>query len=457
MLIRNEVDGVRLVVQSFAMVIIIGALLLFTPWSAADPAGHPVSWLDALFTSTSAVCVTGLVTLDTGQDFSFLGQAVILALIQVGGLGFLTFTNFFIAIQGGRLDFMRRAMLATTHGTLPGEVHPGALLRHIVLFTFALEGVGAVLLTGRFALEMPFTEALWMGIFYSISAFCNAGFGLLSDSLMPYRDDPLVNLTIMGLIVTGGLGFVVFTDLSHRLVLWRRGQPGRLSLHSRMVLIMTGILVPLGTVLFFLLEQGGTAAGENGVSSALSALFLSITSRTAGFNTIDTARLTAPTLYLVILFMAVGGSPGSTAGGMKTTTVGIMAAMLMSRLRNREGVEFLDRTIPAQAVLTAMLTFAAFAVLAVAGFLALLISETGLQAYDPAHDRSLALLFETVSALATVGLSTGVTAGLSAIGKVIIIVLMFVGRLGPLVLGLTLMGRRPRERYKLPDESVNVG
>ncbi|HAT50616.1 MAG: hypothetical protein HQL07_13515 [Nitrospirae bacterium] len=455
--VHSPVDDMRLVVFSFAGVMMAGTILLILPWSASAPLEHPISWLDALFTTTSAVCVTGLSTIDVGRDVSFFGQVVILITVQIGGLGVMTFTNFFIAVSGRNLSFMQRALIEKTHGTLPSRIKPATLLRDIFLFTLVLEGIGAILLTLRFNADYPLREAVWMGIFHSISAFCNAGFGLFSDSLMRYRNDVTVNLTIMGLIVTGGLGFVVFSDVLNGLTCRRDHRPAHLTLHSRMVLMITAILISTGAIFFFMIEYGKEAMGSDMGSSILASLFLSITTRTAGFNTIDTAHLTAPTIFLVIMFMAVGGSPGSTAGGMKTTTLGTLLAVVWSRVRNRQRVEFLNRSLSDETVRMAMFTFVAFYAVATAGFFGLLLSETGTTPYDPSHDRSLALLFETVSALATVGLSAGVTSGLSDGGKWIIIGLMYVGRIGPLILGMSLMGHRPSKRFTLPNESITIG
>ncbi|MBF0132414.1 MAG: hypothetical protein HQL75_07500 [Magnetococcales bacterium] len=455
--VHSPVDDIRLVVFSFAGVIMAGTILLTRSWSASSPLDHPVFWLDALFITTSAVCVTGLATIDIGHDFSFLGQVIILIIIQIGGLGLMTFTNFFIAMSGKTLGFMQRALIETTHGTLPSEVKPATLLRDIFLFTLILEGIGAFVLTLRFSDDYPLREAIWMGIFHSISAFCNAGFGLFSDSLMRYRNDVTVNLTIMSLIVTGGLGFVVFSDILNGLTCRRDHRPVHLTLHSRMVLMMTALLIGLGAVFFWMIEYGKEAMGSDMGSAILASFFLSITTRTAGFNTIDTAHLAAPTLFLIIMFMLVGGSPGSTAGGVKTTTFGTLLAVVSSRIRNRPHVEFLNRSLPDETVRTAMLTFVAFCTVATVGFFGLLLSETGTIPYDPSHDRSLALLFETVSALATVGLSTGVTSGLSDGGKWIIIGLMYMGRIGPLILVMSLMGHRPSKRFALPNESITIG
>lgn len=455
----TELSLSRLVVISFLLTILVGALLLFLPVSRA-PGMEPITWVDALFTSTSAVCVTGLTVRDTGTTFSLFGQGVILGLIQVGGLGFLTLSTFFITqFQGRRrgMSLQQRHLLEISHGAV-AAVHPGQLLKAILLFTFLVELLGVGLLFLRFVEIKPTAEAGWFALFHAISAFCNAGFGLYADSLMGFRGDLLVNGTVMGLIVLGGLGFLVVADLGGLVKAFLHRQRGRLSLHSRLVLNTTLFLILAGMVPFVFLEWGGAAMGEHPWAVVLESLFLSVTSRTAGFNTADTALLTGPTLFLVILLMAIGGSPGSTAGGMKTTTAAVCYALLRSKARNRPRVECLERTVPDETVNKAILVVTGYILAIVVGVLLLQMTEAGQQPFNKTEGNLfLAHLFEVVSALGTVGLSTGVTPTLSLGGKLVITALMFVGRVGPLLAASALIGGVSKIPYTFAEENVNIG
>ncbi|MBF0400331.1 MAG: hypothetical protein HQL90_06140 [Magnetococcales bacterium] len=446
----------RLMVLSFALFILLCSGLLALPIS--QPTGlQPITWIDAFFTITSATCVTGLSVRDTGSDFSLFGQGLILLAIQCGGLGILTFSSLLINLNRQKMALSQRMLLETSHGLLP-SVSPISLLKHIFLYTILIEGVGALLLTYHFAKEYTWPTALWMGTFHAVSAFCNAGFALLANNLIPYRDDLLLNGVIMSLIVLGGLGFVVFADLDQWLLHRLRGQRSRLSLHSRMVLRTTALLIGVATLLFALLEMDGKAMGEQSWEKLFqNSLFLSVTARTAGFNTVDIAQLTNPTLFLLVLLMAIGGSPGSTAGGIKTTTFATLTAMITSRIRNRPKVEYLDRSLADETLTKAMATAFGFASVMIVGLLLLQLTEEGRAAHNTLQGRTLDFLFEVTSALATVGLSTGITPTLSSAGKLVLIGLMFIGRLGPLLLATSLIGQYERIHYSYPEESINIG
>ncbi|MBF0294807.1 MAG: hypothetical protein HQL96_06430 [Magnetococcales bacterium] len=455
----NELSLSRLLALSFLATILVGAILLWLPISRV-PQEAPVSWVDALFTSTSAVCVTGLGVRDTGSTFSGFGQTVILALIQIGGLGFLTLSTLFIGWfqrRGASLNPRHRHLLELSHGSVDA-VTPGQLLAAILLFTFVTETVGALLLFWRFSSTHPTTEAVWLAVFHAISAFCNAGFGLFSDSLMRYRGDELVNGTIMGLIVLGGIGFLVVADLLRWAGRAWHGQKELLSLHSRLVLWVTFWLIFVGTASIALLEWHGEAMLKEPASFLLESLFLSVTSRTAGFNTVDTGLLTSPTLFVLILLMAIGGSPGSTAGGMKTTTLALCLALLRSKALNRPRVECLERSLPEETVDKAMLVVTGYVLSITLGVLLLQITESGAKPFNTLPGNLfLAHLFETVSALGTVGLSTGITPALSQEGKLVIITLMFIGRVGPLLAATALIGHKKTIRYTYAEENVNIG
>jgi trk system potassium uptake protein len=449
-------DPSRLLVLSFAGVILLGGFLLWLPLCCrqAQPA---VAFIDGLFTATSAVCVTGLTVLDTGKNFNFLGQVIVLLLIQAGGLGILTFFNMIVMAQRGRASLQDRLMLEQSHGLLP-TIGPAQLLPRIFTYTALFEAAGTTILTWRFMKDLPFATALWSGIFHSVSAFCNAGFSLFSANLVNYQEDTTVNVTIMALIVMGGLGTIVFADVEMWLRRFRRVPRFRLTLHSKVVLCMTAFLIVAGAFLIYLLEAGGNGLPGSPKGKVLASFFLSVTSRTAGFNTVDLAQMTNATLLVVILLMAIGGSPGSTAGGVKTTTFATLLAYLHSRARNRPRVEMFRRSIPADIVIKAMLTI--FGFLLVTGTAVVLLQITELKGQPfAAHrgDYMIAHLFEVVSGLGTVGLSTGITPGLSAAGKLVLIGCMFLGRVGPLVVAGSLVGSRHRIEYTYPEGKLLVG
>ncbi|MBF0293580.1 MAG: hypothetical protein HQL96_00205 [Magnetococcales bacterium] len=446
----------RLLLLSFAGAILVGGLLLFLPFSRM--AGAPaISWVDALFTATSAVCVTGLTVLDTGTSFSLTGQVILLVLIQIGGLGILTFSTWFMARPRQRIEIAQRMLLETSHGVME-HVSPRQLLAIVFRYTFLAEAVGAVLLYWRFAGDFSGWEAGWMAVFHAVSAFCNAGFGLLSDNLTRYRADPLVNLVVMGLIVLGGLGFVVVADLNA----WFRGKKGglpvRLSLHARLVLRTSLVLILAGGVAIAWAEWGRVAMSQSPGTLLMESFFLSVSSRTAGFNTVAMDQLTNTTLCLVVFLMLIGGSPGSTAGGIKTTTAAVCYYLLRSRARNRPRVECLERSLPEETVTRAMLIVAAYLLATVVGTLLLQITEGGGGPFNATQGNIfLACLFESVSALGTVGLTTGLTPNLTTTGKLVVITLMFMGRVGPLLLAAVLVGQVRRLRYTCPEENVNIG
>ena len=446
----------RLMVASFACVILTGAFLLWLPISRGGSAA-PTAFLDGLFTSTSAVCVTGLIVRDTGGDFSLFGQAVILLLIQAGGLGILTFFNLVVLARRGKVGLQERLILAQSHGILP-TITPSQLLGRIFVYTLIIEAAGAAVLTWRFCRDFPFPAALWRGVFHSVSAFCNAGFSLFSRNLMDYREDVTVNLTIMSLIVLGGLGTVVFADLEMWLRRLARVPRFQLPLHTKVVLCMTGFLIVAGAAVILLLDMGGPALPSSAKGKLLASFFLSITARTAGYNTVDLAQLTNATLLVVVLLMAIGGSPGSTAGGVKTTTFATLLAYLYSRARNRPRVEMFRRSIPPDIVIKAMLTIFGFLVVVAGAVVLLQITELkGLPHAFHRGDYVMAHLFEVVSGLCTVGLSTGITPALSGAGKLVLIGCMFLGRLGPLVVAGSLVGSRHRIEYSYPEGNLLVG
>ena len=413
---------------------------------------------DALFTSTSAVCVTGLTVRDTGTELSFFGQVIVLALIQIGGLGILTFSNLLILAHRGRVGLSERMVIEQTHGLLP-SVSPVKLLWNVAIYTLAVEACGAVVLALRFLLhyDQGLPRALWIGLFHAVSAFCNAGFGLFANSLADYSSDWVVNATVMVLVVMGGIGFVVAADAGAFFQRWRSGEQSRLSLHSRLVLRTSLLLIGGGTALIFLLELTGKAMPRPIGTHVLDSLFLAVSARTAGFNTVETSQLTNATLLVVMMLMVVGGSPGSTAGGMKTTTLATLYALLSSHVRNRRGVQILDRRLGTEVIAKALTTATGFLAAIILGVILLQITELFGQPHALHRGKFLEHLFEVVSALGTVGLSTGITASLSGAGKLVIVCCMFVGRLGPVLVAASVVGRLPRIHYSYPEEDVIVG
>lgn len=432
----------------FLSVILLGTLLLMTPFATT---GRAIRFIDALFTMTSAVCVTGLIVLDTPKDFTIFGQLVILAGIQLGGLGYSTMATLLLIALGRRIGLRQRMMMMEVLSTLSME----GLVRFvkiIVVITLLVEATGASLLAIRFAFDMEPLRAIYLGIFHAVSAFNNAGFSLFSENLIPYRSDLLVNLTISLLIILGGIGFLVFRDILDNF----HGERVRFSTHTKLALLVTGLLIVGGTAGIWGFEihndktLGALPIGEQ----IMVAYFHSVSARTGGFHTLNLGLMSKPALYLLILLMLVGGSPGSTAGGIKTTTVGIIVASLWSILKGRADVMMLHRRIPQEIVIKSFV-LAALAWGVVTGF-------TMVLSYSE-NQEFLRILFEVASAAGTVGLSTGnggvlsFSALFSEFGKCIIIVTMFIGRLGPLALGLFAVRTHKELRYRYAEARVVIG
>ncbi|UCG44490.1 MAG: Trk family potassium uptake protein [candidate division WOR-3 bacterium] len=433
---------------SFVGLIAAGTLLLCFPAATGDGRGTPL--LDALFTATSATCVTGLIVRDTPVFFSRFGQLVILGLIQLGGLGIMTFSASLAVVFGRRLGAARRRVVADLIEE-SRNIDIGQTLRYIVLFTLTAEALGTLLLFMRWLPEYPNPwYALYVAGFHSVSAFCNAGFSLFPDSLVHYAADPAVNLVVIGLIVSGGLGFVVVHEMLNRETV-RRGPVfsfRRLTVHSRMVLWTTGLLTLAGTVLFFFFEYDGVLAALPVPAKLVASVFQAVTPRTAGFNTVSMAGLKPVTLLLFLALMFIGASPGSTGGGIKTSTFAVLFMAVRSRIRGRQDVEVHGRVVPKDVVYRAT-SIAVTSVAIVAGFFILLLAtETG--AFQD-------VLFETTSAFGTVGLSTGLTGQLSPVGRVLVTLLMYIGRLGPLTLALAMRARVSRLPIEYPSSEVMVG
>lgn len=440
----------RLLVVSFASLIAAGTLLLLHP--AATPPDRRVNLIDALFTATSAACVTGLVVRDTATGFTLFGQLVILALIQLGGLGIMTLGLLLLSLLGGRFSPVSRAILTQTLAGAGLWEDFWPLLKLVVRFTFTVEAAGAALLFLRWAPELGAPQAAYAAVFHSISAFCNAGFSIFSTNLTAWRGDVFVNLVVAALIVLGGLGYLTVYEL-----LERRRRRAPLSLHTKLALAMSGILIAGGAVLIWVLEAQHTFAGLPAREQALASLFQSITCRTAGFNTVDIGALGPATLFVMIFLMFIGGCPGSCAGGVKTTTIGVLALTAWNRLRNRTHVNAFRRTIsPVTIVNTLSITLGGLAVVSL-GVFALLMVQHMASATGRTHAQFVEYLFETVSALGTVGLSTGATATLTPLSRVLVSLLMFSGRLGPLTVAAALARQDELRDWQYPEEEIMVG
>jgi trk system potassium uptake protein len=413
-----------------------------------------LGFVDALFTSTSATCVTGLVVVDTGKIFSSFGQLVILILIQTGGLGIMTMSTLFILMAGRRPSLAGRIVIKDTF-TQGRDRSVLSILRDVLLFTFAIEGIGTALMFFRFFQGTNVMEALYISTFHSISSFCNAGFSLFSESFVAYQGDWFLNIVMSLLIVSGGIGFLVLSELRQHLFLNRRVW-SRLSLHSKLVLSTTVILLLFSSFLIIAMEWHNTLEPLSIPDRFLAGFFQSITARTAGFNTLSIGNMANETLFVLILLMFIGASPGSCGGGVKTTTLACLAMLGMSRLRGRERPHLFHRTISNESVGKAISVVMVSAVVVIIATMALLMTELGEVAHPMSRGKFLELFFEVVSAFGTVGLSTGVTEGLSIAGKLIITFVMFVGRLGPLVIALAV-SRRGAPHYHYADEPIMIG
>jgi len=381
---------------------------------------------------------------------------VILALIQLGGLGIMTFSSFFLIVMGRRLSIKHRLVIQQSLSQVP-QKDIFRLVKYVLRFTLVTEALGALVLYAKFVHVYPPTKAAYYAVFHAISAFCNAGFSLYKTSFVAFQGDLLVNAVMMTMIVLGGLGFFALADvkLLGRLAGSRTAR--KLSLHTKTVFTVTGALILVGTLLVLALEWHNTLVGKPFGAKLLASFFQSVTPRTAGFNTLFTGELTNPTLFLLIMLMFIGASPGSTGGGIKTSTFGILVALMVARLKGRRNVELFHRTIPLAIVATAISVTALALVTIAIVTMVLSVTEGGLVFSQMGRGRFLEFLFETTSAFGTVGLSTGVTPSLSHLGKILISITVFVGRVGPLTLALAVGQRVGQRRFEYPEENVMVG
>jgi trk system potassium uptake protein TrkH len=431
-------------IYGFAAIIAVGTILLILPISSKT--GQLTSPVNALFTATSAVCVTGLVVVDTGTYWSSFGQVVLLILFQLGGLGFMTGATIVLLAVGQRIGLRERLLVAESMGTaIPGGMV--RIVRRAALFTLLIEGVGAVILFSRFLAEgMSTAPALWRAVFHAVSAFNNCGMDILGGfrSLLGYQGDATVLLTMAVLIVLGGIGYIVMDDVV------RSRSFSRLSTDSKLVLVTTISLLALGTIFILLAEFSNmaTLGAFSPPQKLLVSFFQSVTPRTAGFTAIDINKMMAPSLFFTMFLMFVGGSSGSTAGGVKVNTFGILICTVLSSMRGKETPGAFGREFTARNVYRALVLVMLYLGLVTVVVLALSITE---------KFGFVNLLFETFSALGTVGLSTGITPSLSVAGRLIIIAAMFVGRLGPLTFVSVLTARQQPIKYRYPKDIIRIG
>ncbi len=445
--IQDKITYVRIIAVGYLTVILTGTLFLLLP--AATRAGERTGVLTALFTATSATCVTGLVVVDTATHWTAFGQMVILLMIQIGGLGFMTLGVLLALILRKRISLRTRGILqeSMNYMQLGGVVR---LVKITFWGTFLFEGCGAVLLAARFIPVFGIAKGILYGIFHSVSAFCNAGFDLMGgysgkySSFVEFHGDILINFVLMALIILGGIGFFVWSDLKKNGCRWKRYM-----LHTKITLFTTVLLLVAGTVLYFLFENDNLLAGMSGKDKFLAALFSSVTARTAGFNTIDTGGLTGASKLLTMLLMFIGGSPGSTAGGIKTVTALVLVAYVWSNLRESKGVNMFQRRLDDDVIRKASNVVVLSMLMAVISVIFICF----IQPYLPVED----VMFEVFSAIGTVGMSTGLTRDLSTASRIVIILLMYCGRIGSMSFALSFTERKKVAPVQFPVEKIMIG
>lgn len=452
---KIRMNTMQILALGFMGTILLGGVLLYLPICNEQP----ITFLDALFTSVTAVCVTGLVTIVPATQFTLLGKVILLILIQIGGLGIIACVTGFFVILKRRITVRERIMIQETYNMqgLSGMI---AFVLRILKGTFIIEGIGAILFAIQFVPEFGFVKGIGYSIFHSISAFCNAGIDILgSSSFMAYAPSPIINFTTMFLIVMGGIGFTVWYDVAHNIKIVREKKQSKkriftkLTLHSKIALVMTTFLIVAGTFLVLVLEYNNpeTIGNMNFGDKLMTSAFHSISTRTAGFATVSQAALRPGTKFITTLWMFIGGSPGGTAGGIKTTTIAMLILTCLNVIYGKRDTECFGRKIPVENFRTG------FSVVMVAfGFL--LTGLTLLTVFEPEVD-FLSLLYEAVSAIGTVGLTADVTPNLGTAGKIIIMCLMYIGRLGPVTIALVFGTRKNmKERIReLPEQRIMVG
>ncbi len=433
----------RKLILGFLFAILLGTFILMMPFSLQE--GEELNFLSSLFTIVSAVCVTGLTVVDVSKVFSPAGDLIIIFFIQLGGLGVMTFSSILFLVMGKRMTFYERELLKEERNADSSE-EISSFVKKLLLTVFIIESIGAIILTWEFAKEMPMNKAVFYGIFHSISAFCNAGFALFSNNLEIYKANPVINLTIGYLITLGGIGFAVITSV---IMVIRKGID-RFNLTSKVAIIISVILTFGGMILFFILEYSNPATlGDlNFVQKILASYFQSVTLRTAGFNTIPLGELRNSTIFMCCILMFIGASPGSTGGGIKTTTFGVILFYVIGIVKKKGNVEIFNRRLDweimnrALAILVLAITYVCVVIML------MLIAES----FSPEE-----IIFEVISAFGTVGLTLGITPDLTTFSKLLLIFTMFVGRLGPMTFALAIGETKKKALSKYPKENILVG
>lgn len=437
--IENIIDELGLnpaqvLVLGFGFLIIVGATLLNLPLASVN--GKSIGFIDSLFTASSAVCVTGLVVVNTAEHWTLFGKIIILLLIQFGGFGFMTMATMVALLLRKKITLKTRLMMqeALNHFSLSGLVK---LTRYIIIITLMVEGIGAVLLSSKFIPLYGIKKGIWYSVFHSISAFCNAGFDITGSSMVNFADSFIINITLSLLIIIGGLGFTVILDIIHTRSL------KKLTLHTKLVLMISGVLLALGFLFILILEYNNpnTLGDLSFNGKILASVFQSVVPRTAGFNSVDMASLTNGSIFIIMLLMFIGGSPSSTAGGVKTTTIGVIVLSIISVVKGETEVQIFKKRIANETI---------FRALAVAGIGFVIVTLVVLILSITESTQSfITIVFEAISAFATVGLSRGLTPELSTIGRLVITVTMFIGRLGPLTMAFAFANRRDKKKVKI--------
>ncbi|MEF2243875.1 MULTISPECIES: TrkH family potassium uptake protein [unclassified Paenibacillus] len=441
---RVPLSPPRLIISVFAILIAIGTILLASPFASGN--GQSVGLLNALFTAVSAICVNGLVVVDTGTAFSMFGQIVIMILIQIGGLGFMTFSVMVAILLGKKISLKQRLIIqqTTQSSSSKGLVR---LSLYMILISLTLEVIGTIILTLRWSGELGLGKAFYYGLFHTVSSFNNAGFSLWSDSLSSFVSDPVINITIVTLFVLGGIGYIVIVDIFRKRS-WRK-----LSLHTKVVLITSAILSIGGFLIIFMLESWNKATfGDLNVGERLLASFFQgLTPRSAGFNTIDIGSMLTTSQFVLIILMFIGASSGGTGGGVKTNTIVVILLATLNTFRGGGQIHAFGRKISQDTVLRALAVV--ISSLAFVLFISLVLTITE----DMLEDHFLEVLFETTSAFSTTGLSMGLTNDLSPLGKFIVAITMFIGRLGPLTLAFALSQKKTTSKIGYPEDNIMIG
>lgn len=442
--IINKMSFSQKLILFFFITVLIGAILLKMPFSLKE--NQNISFLTSLFTITSAICVTGLSIIDIGNVLSLPGQIIVLIFIQLGGLGIMTFSSIFFFLTGKKISYKGREIIREERNA-ENCADLIFFIKRIIFIVLGIEGIGAIFLTIKFLDIFPLDKAIYYGIFHSISAFCNAGFSLFSNSLESYRINVLLNLIIAFLIISGGLGFGVIDSAIANL----KNKMKRRSITSRMAIIVTTVLLFLGTFLFLLFEYNNTKTigNLNLFYKIVVSFFQSTTTRTAGFNTINMDDLTPNSIFLTYILMFIGASPGSTGGGVKTTTIGVIFIYVLTIIQNEENVNIFKRRIKRQIIDRALTILILSIIYVLSIIMLMMVAEEGMS-----HKK---IIFEVISAFSTTGLSMGITAELSSISHIFLIITMFVGRLGPLTFALALGKKAQIKNLRYPSEDILVG